>query len=164
MTLLLSLITGSAGLLLRFLPGGTIASVVLGIVNNWRALAIVALGLVIFGCGVRSGFLGGYTRGENAGFAKGVAHHEQLVAEDNAKRAAVAVNTERAAVEETDNVRRAADSLRDAKQRLCKLDGPDICRNSVRKHRPAAKLARRRQLADDQGNQSGERTTGGLLR
>ncbi len=163
MTLILSLITGAAGLLLRFLPGGTIASLVLGLIKHWRALAIAALALVIFGCGVRSGYIGGYTRGENAGFAKGVAHHEQLVAEDNARRAALAVGSERVVAAETNSVRRSAPSLRDAKQRLCRID-PNCERRRVRKPRAPRKVAARRQLADDQGNQGGERPAPGLLR
>lgn len=163
MTLILSLITGAAGLLLRFLPGGTIARLALGLINNWRAVAIVALGLVIFGCGVRSGYLGGYTRGVNRGFEQGVEHHARVIAEDNAKRAAVAVKTERAVVAETNSIRKSSDSLRDAKQRVCNVD-PDCERGRVRKSRPAAKMARRRQLADDKGDPGGERPTSGLLR
>lgn len=162
MTLILSLITGAAGLLLRFLPGGTIARLALGLINNWRAVAIVALGLVIFGCGVRSGYLGGYTRGVNRGFEQGVEHHARVIAEDNAKRAAVAVKTERAVTAETDNVRKSADSLRDAKQRLCRID-PN-CVRGVRKPRGPRKVAARRQLADDKGDPGGERPAGGLLR
>lgn len=163
MTLILSLVTGAAGLLLRFLPGGTIASLALGLIKHWRALAIGALALVIFGCGLRSGYLGGYTRGETAGFAKGVAHHEQLVQAENARRAALAVETERAVVAETDNVRRAAPSVSIAKRRLCERDG-NCERGRVRKSRPAPKVARRRQLADDNRDQGGERPAPGLLR
>lgn len=163
MTLILSLITGAAGLLLRFLPGGTIARLALGLVNNWRAVAIVALGLVIFGCGVRSGYLGGYTRGVNRGFEQGVEHHARVIAEDNARRAAVAVKTEQAVVTETNSVRKSAPSVSIAKRRLCNVD-PDCERGSVRKPRPAAKVARRRQLADDKGDPGGERPAGGLLR
>jgi hypothetical protein len=159
---LLLAIASLGGLLIRFLPGGMIARLALGLVNNWRAVAIVALGLVIFGCGLRSGYLGGYTRGENAGFAKGVEHHARVIAEDNAKRAAVAVKTEREVVAQTNSVRKSSDSLRDAKQRLCKLD-PN-CVRGVRKPRPARKVAAHRQLADDKGDPGGERPAGGLLR
>lgn len=163
MTLILSLVTGAAGLLLRFLPGGTIASLVLGLIKHWRALAIVALGLVIFGCGLRSGYLGGYTRGINKGFEQGVEHHARIIAEENARRTVVAVETERTVVAETDSVRRAADSLRDAKQRLCKLD-PNCDRGRLRKPRGPRKVAAKRQLANDQGDQGGQRPAGGLLR
>lgn len=164
MTLILSLITGAAGLLLRFLPGGTIASLALGLIKHWRALAIGALALVIFGAGMRSGFLGGYTRGETAGFAKGVAHHERLVQAENARRAALAVATERTVVAETDSVRKSADSLRDAKQRLCKLDRNCAGEQRVRKSRRPAKMAARRQLADDNRDPGSERPALGLLR
>lgn len=163
MTLILSLVTGAAGLLIRFLPGGTITRLALGLIKHWRALAIVGLGLVIFGAGVRSGFLGGYTRGETAGFAKGVAHHERLVQAENARRSALAVESERTVVAETNRVRKSADSLRDAKQRLCRID-PNCARGAMRKHRPTRKVAGGRQLADDQRNKSGERPAPGLLR
>ena len=163
MTLILSLVTGAAGLLLRFLPGGTIARLALGLVNNWRALAIGALALVIFGCGLRSGYLGGYTRGMNKGFEQGVEHHARVIAEEDARRAALAVETERTVVAETDSVRKSAPSLRDAKQRLCGID-PNCDRGRVRKSRPARKMAGRRQLADDQRDQGGERPAPGLLR
>lgn len=163
LSLILSLITGTAGLLLRFLPGGTIASLALGLIKHWRTLAIVGLGLVIFGAGMRSGFLGGYTRGENAGFAKGVAHHERLIQAENARRAALAVESERTVAAETDSVRKSSDSLRDAKQRLCRID-PNCTRGAVRKHRPARKVAGGRQLADDQRDKGGERPAPGLLR
>ena len=163
MTLILSLITGAAGLLLRFLPGGTIASLALGLIKHWRALAIAALALVIFGCGLRSGYLGGYTRGVNKGFEQGVEHHARVIAEENARREAVAVETERTVAAETDSVRKSAASLRDAKQRLCRLDA-NCDRGRLRKPRPARKVAARRQLADDQRDQGGERPTGGLLR
>lgn len=150
------------GVVLRFLPGGLVGRAVLAIIDNWRAVAIVALGLVIFGCGVRSGYLGGYTRGVNRGFEQGVEHHARVIAEDNAKRAAVAVKTEREAVAQTNSVRKSSDSLRDAKQRLCKLD-PN-CVRGVRKPRGPRKVAARRQLADDKGDPGGERPAGGLLR
>ena len=164
MTLILSLITGAAGLLIRFLPGGTIARLALGLIKHWRALAIGALALVIFGCGLRSGYLGGYTRGLNRGFEQGVEHHAQVIAEENVRRAALAVEAERTVVAQTDSVRRAAPSLRDAKLRLCKLDDNCEREQRVRKPRRSAKVAPRRQLADDQGNPSGERPAPGLLR
>lgn len=163
MTALLSLITGAAGLLIRLLPGGTVARFALGLAKHWRALAIAALAVTIFGCGVRSGYIGGYTRGENAGFAKGVAHHEQIVAEENARRAVLAVEAERTVAAETSRVRESAPSLRDAKQRLCRID-PNCERRRVRKPRAPRKVATRRQLADDQGDQVSQRPAGGLLR
>lgn len=162
MTLILSLITGAAGLLLRFLPGGTIASLALGLIKHWRALAIAGLALVIFGCGLRSGYLGGYTRGMNKGFEQGVEHHARVIAEENARRAALAVETERTVAAETNSVRKSAPSLRDAKQRLCDLDRN--CERRVRKPRTPRKMAPRRQLADDQGDQGGQRPALGLLR
>lgn len=160
---LLLAIASIGGLVMRVLPGGMIARLVLGLIDNWRAVAIVALGLVIFGCGLRSGYLGGYSRGVNRGFEQGVEHHARVIAEDNARRAAVAVKTEQATVAETNSVRKSAPSASVAKRRLCNVD-PDCERGGVRKPRPAAKVARRRQLADDKGDPSGERPASGLLR
>lgn len=161
---ILLLIASAVGLISRFLPGGIIARLTLWLVSNWRAVLIVAAVAGVFGLGARAGYLGGYTRGVNAGFSQGVAHHERLVAEENAKRAALAVETERAANAETDSVRKSSDSLRAAKRKLCNIDRTNCRDSSVRKPRKARKLVRRRQLANDQGDQSSERASVGLLR
>lgn len=159
---LLTLIATAVGLLIRFMPGGMIARVALGLVTHWRLALLVVAVAGIFGLGARAGYLGGYTRGVNAGFSQGVAHHERLVAEENAKRAALAVESEKAVNAETAAARKAEPTVRAAKRRLCNIDAN--CRERVRKPRKARKLVPKRQLADDQGDQSGERPSVGLLR
>lgn len=159
---LLLLIASAVGLISRFLPGGLIARLALGLVNHWKAALLVVAVIGIFGLGARAGYLGGYTRGVNAGFKQGVAHHERLVAEENAKRAALAVEAEKAVEAETLAARKAEPTVRAAKRRLCAVDSN--CRERVRKPRKARKLVRQRQLADDKGSESGERAPVGLLR
>lgn len=159
---LLLLIASAAGLLLRFVPGGMVARLTLWLVNHWRAVLIAAAVAGIFGLGARAGYLGGYTRGVNTGFAQGVAHHERLVAEENARRARAAVASEAVVNAETDAVRKAEPTVRAAKRRLCAVDSN--CRDRVRKPRKARKLVPKRQLADDQGDQGSERASVGLLR
>lgn len=161
---LLLLIASAAGLLLRFVPGGMVARLTLWLVNHWRAVLIAAAVAAIFGLGARAGYLGGYTRGVNTGFAQGVAHHERLVAEENARRARAAVASEAVVNAETDAVRKAEPTVRAAKRRLCELDRTNCRDSSVRKSRKARKLVRRRQLANDQGDQGSERASVGLLR
>lgn len=158
---LLLLIASVGGLLVRFLPGGMIARLTIWLVSHWRAVLVIAAVAGIFGLGARTGYLGGYTRGVNAGFAQGVAHHERLVAEENARRAALAVESEKAVNAETAAARKAEPTVRAAKRRLCNVDAN--CRERVRKHRPARKLVRKRQLANDHGDTSSERAPVGLL-
>lgn len=159
---LLLLIASAVGLISRFLPGGLIARLALGLLDHWRAVLLVVAIIGIFGLGARAGYLGGYTRGENAGFSKGVAHHERLVAEENAKRAALALESEKAVEAETLAARKAEPTVRAAKRRLCNADAN--CRDRVRKSRKTRKLVPKRQLADDQGDTSSQRTSVGLLR
>lgn len=163
---LLLLIASAVGLVARFLPGGMIARIVLGtidaLIKHWRAALIVAGVAIIFGGGAFAGYRGGYTRGLNAGFDQGVTHHERLVAEENAKRAALAVESEKAVNAETAAARKAEPTVRAAKRRLCNVDSN--CRDRVRKPRKARKLVPKRQLANDQGDQSSERASVGLLR
>lgn len=159
---LITLIATVAGLVIRFLPGGLIARLALGLVNHWKAALLVVAVIGIFGLGARAGYLGGYTRGVNVGFSQGVAHHEKQVAEENAKRAAIAVESEKAVNAETAAARKAEPTVRAAKRRLCNVDAN--CRERVRKPRKARKLVPKRQLANDQGDQSSERASVGLLR
>ena len=69
--LLLAITQSLGGLLIRFLPGGMIARLALGLVNNWRAVAIVAPRARHFRLRAAVGIPRRLHAGENAGFAKG---------------------------------------------------------------------------------------------
>lgn len=163
MITLLGLITAITGLVLRFLPGSSVAALIFGLAKHWRAV-ILAIAMAAGGLGgFWAGNQWGYGRGHSAGFSVGYKQGGEDVAErirhDSGRRAAAA----------REAVKRVGRTPRDyaGKLRLCRTDrncDPPRSGKRLRKPRGGRAVAANGQLEADTVDPGAQRAPGSLLR